>query len=247
MKISVITVCYNSSSTIEATIRSVVEQDYPVVEYIVVDGKSTDKTLEIVNKYSNKISKIVSEKDEGLYFAINKGIALAKGDVIGILHADDFFTNSHVLSKVMEAFINYKPDTVYGDLQYVDRTDTSKVIRKWNSGQYSDGLFLKGWMPPHPSFFVRKSVYEKYGSFNTTLRSAADYEMMLRLLHRFKVSTYYIPEVLVKMRVGGKSNVSLANRIKANREDKKAWLINNLKPGLFTLIRKPLSKLSQFF
>jgi glycosyltransferase len=247
MKISVITVCYNSSSTIEATIQSVISQNYSDIEYIIVDGKSTDSTLEIVTKYNNKISKIISEKDEGLYFAINKGISVAKGDVIAILHADDFYTDEHVLSKVMNAFSEKNCETIYGDLQYVDRVNTNKIIRNWTSGEYSDGLFRKGWMPPHPAFFVKKSCYDKFGLFNTSLRSAADYEIMLRLLHRYKVSTYYIPKVLVKMRVGGKSNVSIANRVKANREDKKAWIINGLKPGLFTFIRKPLSKLSQFF
>jgi len=247
MKVSIITVCYNSASTIEATIKSVLSQDYKNIEYIIVDGLSKDNTLQVVERYGSRISKIISEKDDGIYFAINKGIALATGEIIGILHADDFYTDDKVISKVVKAFREKNTDTVYGDLQYVDREDTSKVKRHWSSGEYAHGLFFKGWMPPHPSFFVLKKCYDKFGVFNTTLRSAADYEMMLRLLHRYKCSTAYIPEVLVKMRVGGKSNVSLSNRIKANREDKKAWLLNGLKPGMFTLIRKPLSKLGQFF
>ena len=247
LKISVITVCYNSASTIEATIQSVVAQDYDNTEYIIVDGKSTDETLSIVNKYASKISKIISEKDDGIYFAINKGIAAASGDVIAILHADDFYTGSHVLSTVMKEMQSKNTDALYGDLQYVERENSEKVTRHWISGDYTAGLFLKGWMPPHPSFFVRKSCYDKFGVFNTTLRSAADYEMMLRLLHKHNCSTTYIPEVLVKMRVGGKSNVTLMNRIKANREDKKAWAINGLQPGMFTFIRKPLSKIGQFF
>ena len=151
-----------------------------------------------------------------------------------------------ITSPVAAMFEKNNVDTVYGDLQYVERENTNNVKRHWISGVYSDGLFLKGWMPPHPSFFVRKSCYDKFGSFNTTLRSAADYEMMLRLLHKNKCSTVYLPEVLVKMRVGGKSNVSLMNRIKANREDKKAWILNGLKPDLLTFIRKPLSKIGQF-
>ncbi|MCW3102600.1 MAG: hypothetical protein JWO09_1040 [Bacteroidetes bacterium] len=247
MKVSIITVCYNSASTIESTILSVLSQDHKDIEYIIVDGLSKDNTLQVAEKYSSRISKIISEKDDGIYFAINKGIALATGEIIGILHADDFYTDDKVISKIVKAFSEQKTDTVYGDLQYVDREDTSKVKRHWSSGGYTHGLFFKGWMPPHPSFFVLKKCYDKFGVFNTTLRSAADYEMMLRLLHRYKCSTTYIPEVLVKMRVGGKSNVSLSNRIKANREDKKAWLLNGLKPGMFTLIRKPLSKLGQFF
>lgn len=246
MKVSIITVCFNSASTIESTIQSVVEQNYHDIEFIIVDGKSTDSTLQIVEKYKSKISKFISEKDQGIYFAINKGISMSTGDIIGILHADDFYINKNIISTVVKSFSKNNSDTVYGDLQYVDRIQSDKIIRNWKSGEYSDGLFEKGWMPPHPTFFVKKICYDKFGSFNTTLKSAADYEMMLRLLHKHKCSTTYVPEVLVKMRVGGKSNLSLANRIKANREDKKAWMLNGLKPGLFTFIRKPLSKLGQF-
>ena len=247
LKLSIITVCYNSAETIESTIQSVLEQDYGNVEYIIIDGKSTDTTLQIIDKYKLQLSKLISEKDEGIYFAINKGIALASGEIIAILHADDFYSNSHVIAKVVKTFEEQNVDTIYGDLQYVDRVDTSIVKRNWRSGEYKDGLFLKGWMPPHPAFFVRKTCYEKYGKFNTMLRSAADYELMLRFLHKYKCSTAYIPEVLVKMRIGGKSNVSILNRIKANREDKKAWFMNDLKPGIFTLLLKPFSKLGQFF
>jgi glycosyltransferase len=246
-KVSIITVCYNSEDTIEDTIKSVISQEYPDLEYIIVDGLSTDTTLSVINKYKDSIVKIVSEKDNGLYDAINKGIALATGEIIGILHADDFYFNSSVIRKVAEAFYKEKVDTVYGDLQYVQRNDVNIVTRSWKSGIYRHGMFYKGWMPPHPSFFVLKECYQKYGLFNTSLRSAADYEMMLRLLHKHKCTTYYLPEVLVKMRVGGKSNISIANRIRANREDKRAWIINGLKPGMFTFIRKPLSKLGQFF
>ncbi len=246
MKVSIITVSYNNSATIERTIQSVISQDHSDIEYIIVDGKSTDDTLQIVSKYKDKISKIISEKDDGIYYAINKGIAIATGDVIALLHADDFYTDSSVITNVVKTFEEHKVDTVYGDLQYVDRKNTEKVVRHWQSGKYSDGLFYKGWMPPHPAFFVRRSCYENYGQYNTSLISAADYEMMLRLVHRYKCTTAYIPKVLVKMRLGGKSNLSLMNRIKANREDKSAWLMNGLKPGLFTLLRKPLSKLGQF-
>ncbi len=246
LKISIITVCYNSADTIEKTIQSVIEQDYKEIEYIIVDGKSTDETLAIIEKYKDRIKKIISEKDEGIYFAINKGIALASGEVIAILHADDFYANSKVISSIVKAFEAKEVDTVYGDLQYVNRADTSKLIRNWKSGEYKEGCFIKGWMPPHPSFFVRSYCYDRYGTFNTSLKSAADYEMMLRLIEKQKCSIAYIPEVLVKMRVGGKSNVSLLNRLRANREDKKAWLINGLKPGMFTFILKPLSKAGQF-
>lgn len=247
MKVSVITVCYNSASTIEATIRSVISQSHESIEYIVVDGKSEDNTLGIVKQFSQHIYKIISEKDEGIYFAINKGIAAATGDVVAILHADDFYANTQVIADVVFAFNKEHADAVYGDLEYVDRNDIKKVTRTWISGNYTPGLFKKGWMPPHPSFFVKRSCYEKFGVFNTTLHSAADYELMLRFIHKHNCTVTYLPRVLVKMRVGGKSNVSFWNRFKANREDKKAWKINGLKPGLFTFIRKPLSKISQFF
>lgn len=247
LRVSIITVCYNSSETIESTIQSVISQDYSNIEYIIVDGKSTDNTLQIIEKYRSKISKIISEQDDGIYYALNKGIEAATGDIIALLHSDDFYSSPQIISKVVKLFIEQNIDTVYGDLQYVDRTEISKIKRNWKSGEYKEGLFLKGWMPPHPAFFVRTSCYEKYGAFNTSLRSASDYELMLRLLHKYKCSTAYIPEVLVKMRVGGKSNVTLINRIKANREDKKAWLLNGLKPGMFTLLLKPFSKLGQFF
>lgn len=247
MKVSIITVCYNSSETIESTIQSVVSQNYTNIEYIIVDGLSTDDTLKIVDRYKNSIAKIISEKDKGIYDAINKGIAKATGDIIAILHADDFYTNADVISTIVDSFNKQNVDTVYGDLQYVDRIDTTIVKRNWISGAYQKENFLKGWMPPHPAFFARKQCYEKFGNFNTDLKSAADYELMLRFLYKNNCSVSYIPKVLVKMRVGGKSNVSLMNRIKANREDKKAWEMNGLSPSMFTFIRKPLSKLGQFF
>lgn len=245
-KVSIITVCFNSATTIEGTLKSVISQDYSNIEYIIIDGHSTDDTLKIIDQYKQKISTLVTEKDEGIYFALNKGIALATGDVIGILHADDFYPDTAIVSKVVQAFTAQSVDTLYGDLQYVERHESSKVVRHWKAGNYNRDLFLKGWMPPHPSFFVKRNCYEKYGAFNTLLKSSADYELMLRFLYKHHCSTFYIPEVLVKMRVGGQSNKSLANRIQANREDKKAWKLNGLDPHLLTFIRKPLSKLKQF-
>lgn len=247
IKISIITVCYNSASTIEETIKSIISQDYGNIEYIVIDGGSTDATLSIVNQYKEKISVLISEKDEGIYFAINKGISRATGEVIGILHADDFYPDIRVISKVMNAFQNSSVDTVYGDLQYVNRSQPTRIVRNWEAGIFNTDLFLKGWMPPHPSFFVRKNCYTLYGSYNTLLKSSADYELMLRLLYKQKCSAVYINEVLVKMRTGGQSNKSIVNRLQANMEDKKAWKLNGLDPKLLTFIRKPLSKLKQYF
>jgi glycosyltransferase involved in cell wall biosynthesis len=246
MKVSIITVSYNSAETIEETIQSVTMQDYTNIEYIIVDGKSTDQTMEIVKKYNAKIAKVVSEKDKGIYDALNKGVSLATGDIIGFLHADDLYANNHVISDVVAQFIQSKADGVYADLNYVDRNNTAKIIRKWRSGQYKDGMFLKGWMPPHPTFFVKRSCYDRLGVFNLQLRSSADYELMLRFIHVNKIALSYLPKMIVNMRAGGQSNVSLLNRLKGNKEDHMAWELNGLKPGLFTLIRKPLSKLLQY-
>lgn len=247
MKVSIITVCYNSASTLEDTLRSVLEQDYADVEYIVVDGGSTDGTLSLIEKYKGRISKIISEKDQGLYFALNKGIALATGEVVGILHSDDLYAHPAVVSRVVKEFEAKKTDSVYADLQYVSRNNMQKVIRHWKSAPYNAALFLKGWMPPHPTFFVKRKCYAAFGSFNTQFKFAADYELMLRFLYKHKISASYIPEVLVKMRTGGKSNATIRNRVQANREDRLAWKVNGLKAGNLTLLLKPLSKLQQYF
>jgi glycosyltransferase involved in cell wall biosynthesis len=247
MKISVITACYNSAETIADTLKSVTEQSYPDIEYILIDGASTDNTLSIAEQYKNRITRIESGRDGGIYFALNKGLSLATGDIIAFLHADDVYAHKDVLAHVAAEFKRSGADSLYGDLNYVDRNDLSKVIRRWVSGSYSKNLFRKGWMPPHPSFFLRRTCYEKHGNFNTGFKTAADYELMLRMLHVKKVSVTYLPEVLVLMRTGGVSNASFGNRIRANREDRKAWQVNGIKPALLTLIRKPLSKLKQFF
>ncbi len=245
-KISIITVTYNSAQTLEQTIQSVLSQDYPNLEYIIVDGKSTDDTLTVIEKYKDKIAHFISEKDDGLYHAINKGINLATGDIVGILHADDFYTKNDVLTGIAQTFKMNAADAVYADLYYVDKNNTDKIIRTWKSGSFSPNKFLWGWMPPHPTFFVKKDIYNKYGVFNTTLRSAADYEIMLRLLYKHKIKAAYLPEFIVKMRVGGQSNASLQNRVKANNEDRMAWKLNEIKPYFFTLTIKPLRKLTQF-
>lgn len=247
LKISIITITYNSEDTIEQTLQSVIEQSYPNIEYIVVDGKSNDNTLKILETYKSHIQVLLSEKDSGLYDALNKGIALASGDVIGFLHSDDFYVNNAVIQKYADTFLAGDYDAVYSDLFYVDKTDSNKIIRKWKSGLYKKGMFLNGWMPPHPTFFVKKKVYEAYGHFNLDFKTAADYELMLRFIHKHRIRLGYLPEFTVNMRVGGKSNVSLKNRIIANLEDRRAWKINGLTPRFYTLYVKPLRKILQFF
>ena len=246
MKISIITITYNSAVTLEQTILSVINQTYKDIEYIIVDGKSTDKSLQIAEKYKNKISKIHSEKDEGLYDALNKGIDLASGDVIGILHSDDFYIHNKVIEKYVDTFAKNMCDAVYSDLFYVDKNNTNKIIRKWKSGEYKENAFLNGWMPPHPTFFVKKEMYERFGKFTSDFKTAADYEFMLRLIHKHKIKIAYLPEFTVKMRTGGKSNITLQSRLNANDEDRKAWEINGIKPRFYTLYLKPLRKIFQF-
>ena len=248
MKISIITITYNSENTIEDTLQSVISQDFPDIEYIIIDGKSKDATLSIVNKYSKYIEKVVSEKDKGLYDALNKGIKLATGDVIGMLHSDDVYANNSVISKIARQFaMDPEVEGVYADLVFVDRNNTDKVLRTWKAGEYEPGSFIKGWMPPHPTFFVKKSVYDRLGGFNLDLKLSADYELMLRLIHKNNIRISYLPETIVKMRMGGISNTSFFVKLKANMEDKMAWRINDLKPGIFTTFRKPLKKLMQYF
>lgn len=245
MKVTIITATYNSSATIEDTLQSVASQDYPMVEHVIVDGLSKDDTLDRVKRYPH-VARVVSEKDKGIYDAMNKGISMATGDVIGILNSDDFYASDAVLTKVMDTFQRTGCDALYGDLVYVDKDQTDRVVRYWKSGEYQDNAFKWGWMPPHPTFFVRRSLYEKHGLFNLEMKTAADYELMLRIIHKGKTRVAYIPEIMVKMRTGGASNQSLMNRIKANADDAKAWAINGVRPFWFTLYLKPIRKITQY-
>ncbi len=217
MKISIITVCFNSAKTIMDTIHSVANQDYTDIEHIVVDGGSTDGTVEIISKASS-IARFVSEPDEGIYDAMNKGISMANGDIVGILNADDFYNSNHVLSSIAKVFENSSIDACYADLVYVDQNDTDKVVRYWKSSSFKQGLFLKGWMPPHPTFFCKKSVYEKYGVFNLDYKIAADVEILFRFIEQVGIKTGYLPELLVRMRMGGTTNKSISNILIQNRE-----------------------------
>lgn len=247
MKVSIITAVFNNKTHLEDCTKSVFSQTHQDIEYIIIDGGSTDGTVEIIKKYENKISKWLSEPDKGIYDGLNKGIRLATGDIIGFLHADDVYAHDKVIETVVSNMKKYNVDSSYGDLLYVDKNNTDKIIRYWKSQPYRDGLFKKGWMPPHPTFFVKREIYEKYGYFNTDFKIASDYELMLRFLHKYKISTYYIPEVLIKMRLGGASNKSLKNLITKTTEDYRAWKVNNLKRSFYTIPSKNLSKIPQFF
>jgi len=244
--LSIITVVLNCAATVRDCIESVRGQGIPV-EHIVVDGGSTDGTHEVIERYRSGIARVITGPDHGIYDAMNKGILAANGDVVGLLNADDFYAHGAVLGNVAEHFSDEDIDSCYGDLDYVDATETKRVVRSWRAETFGVNLFYRGWMPPHPTFFVRRSVYEKHGLFNLSLGSSADYELMLRLLVRHRITTRYIPETLVKMRVGGMSNASIANRLRANRMDRKAWQVNGLRPHPWTMFLKPISKIPQYW
>ncbi len=245
MKISVITVCRNSAHTIRDTLASVRSQSHPDVEHILVDGASTDNTPAVIREFEH-VARLISEPDQGLFDAMNKGIRIATGAVVGILNADDFYPHPGVLARVAAAFEQQEIEAVYGDLRYVHPEATGRTVRFWRSGPFHPELFRYGWMPPHPTFFVRRNLYENLGGYDTRLRSAADYELMLRFLYKFRISVWYLPEVLVHMRTGGLSNRSLRNRWHANREDRSAWAMNGLQPAFYTLWLKPLRKIPQY-
>jgi len=245
MKISIITVCYNSASTIRDTFESVLNQTYSDIDYVVVDGNSGDETVLIIKEYEHKFNgrmRWISEPDNGLYDAMNKGIQIANGEIIGILNSDDYYASYNVLELVVKTFTEKNVDSCYGDLMYLKN---NRPYRYWKSGIYK--TFKLGWMPPHPSFFVKKNIYERYGLFRLDCGIGADYELMLRLLEVHNISTIWLKKVMVYMTAGGKSNNGFYSRIKGILDDKIAWEVNNIKPYIFTLLLKRLYKIPQFF
>ena len=247
MTISIITVCYNSSKTLSRTIESVLNQNGVHLEYLIIDGASSDNTVKIAESYKRSFSQkgisyiINSEPDKGIYDAMNKGIQLASGDVIGILNSDDYYVDAEVLSSVINCFEQNKTDSIYGNLLYVKN---GKPYRYWKSGKQKS--FLSGWMPPHPSFFVKKSIYEKYGVFRLDCGINADYEIMLRFLEVNKISTFWLNKICTYMEAGGTSNNGLTSRIEGMNNDRIAWEKNNMKPELLTILCKKLRKIPQF-
>lgn len=245
MKVSIVTVTYNSARTIKDTVLSIKHQTYKNIEHIIVDGCSTDNTLNLAVHFGHN-GPSLCEDDKGIFDAMNKGVKMATGEIVGILNSDDFYPDSGVIEKVVKAFNNGHCDAVYGDLVYVDSFQIKKVIRNWIAGEYTKKLFYKGWMPPHPTFFVRKEVYEKYGLFNLDFKSSSDYELLLRFILLKNIRVKYLPGVLVYMRAGGNSNKSIKNRIAAHLEDYRAWRVNGISPKWYTLALKPLRKLKQY-
>lgn len=246
MKISVVTAVYNRADTVGAAMASVQAQTHDAVEHVVQDGGSKDGTIDIVRAKANEQTVVVSERDHGIYDAINRGIANASGDVIGLMHSDDFFAGDRVLEQVAKALADPAIDGVYGDLQYVASDDPARVIRHWKSGEYTPAKLRQGWMPPHPTLYLRREVFDAHGLYDTSLQIAADYDAMLRYLVKGQVRLAYIPQVLVKMRVGGESNRSLERIIRKSREDLTAIRRNGV-GGAGVLIQKNLRKVGQFF
>lgn len=245
LKISVITAVFNRVHTIGQALTSVQSQTWPDVEHVVIDGASSDGTLAVLQAHKNRIAVLISEKDAGIYHALNKGLAQATGDVIGLMHSDDFFADERVLEKVAAAFSDPAVDGVYADLDYVAKNETGRIVRRWHSGKYDPEKLAWGWMPPHPTLYLRRSVIDQWGGFDTSFRIAADYDAMLRYLAKGRIRLTYIPEVLMKMRVGGESNRSLTHVIRKSREDYRALRKNGV-GGLGALAWKNISKLGQF-
>jgi glycosyltransferase involved in cell wall biosynthesis len=246
MKISIITVSYNSERTIEDTLESVTNQTYKEIEHIIIDGKSKDNTLKIVSKFNHNIV-IVSEPDKGIYDAMNKGIKIASGDIIGILNSDDLYFDNTILKKIVDEFtLDNKLDVLYGNLLYVKENDISKIVRKWISCDYYNRYFESGNVPPHPTLFLRKNVYNDVGLFDLQFKLASDYELMLRIFKKHSFKTKYLNEFIVKMRLGGATNKNFKNIYLGNVEILNSWIINDLSIPILLLPKKIIKRLFQF-
>lgn len=243
MKISVITVCYNSAATLADAIDSVLSQTYPDIEYIIIDGASKDNTMDIVRSYGARIAKVVSEKDRGIYDAMNKGIAAATGDVICFLNSDDLYADSHALSHVAEAMKDETLDALLGDVAFIKLDDPTKIIRRYRSDRFTPARLAWGWMPAHPAMFIRSRIYRKYGGFRTDLRIAGDFDFIARAFGKGEVSYRHVPEIFVKMRAGGVSTSGWRSKVLLNKEVLKACRDNGIRTNIFMILSKYPAKL----
>lgn len=246
MKVSIITVSCNSVDTIEDTILSVSSQSYPEIEHIIIDGASTDGTTDIINNHKAKITYFISEPDMGIYDAMNKGIARANGDLVGILNADDLYYDCNVIASIVAEFKKTNTDSIFADLVYVKKNDTSKVVRYYRSKNFKPYRFAFGWMPAHPTFFAKKEVYQRYGVYRTDYKIAADYELLVRFIATHKISYSYMPKILVRMRMGGVSTRSLKNTWTLNREIIRACKDNGISTNILKVLTKYPAKLLEF-
>ena len=247
MKISIITVVYNNEKTIKDAMQSVLGQSYRDIEYVIIDGGSRDNTVNFINEYKEKIGYFISEKDNGLYDAMNKGIKACTGDVIGILNSDDLYQDLDVIIDVMQQFNNDpKLDILYGDLVYVKSDDTNKIVRNWKSKGYYEQFFENANVPPHPALFVKSKVYNESGLFDLQYKLAADYELMLRMFKKHKFNSKYFNRLIIKMRLGGATNQSFSNIVNQNKEILKSWKNNGLNAPFYLMPLRIFKRLSQF-
>jgi glycosyltransferase involved in cell wall biosynthesis len=242
MKVTIITAVYNGAEHIQSCIESVLSQNHPDIEYIIVDGASKDNTLEIVKSYGNKISQIISEPDNGMYDAMNKGLRIATGDIIGILNADDFYIDNTIISQIVAEFEKTKADSVYADIAFVAKDNLSKVLRYYSSASFRPWKFRFGYMPAHPSFFLKRNIYEKYGYFKTNYKLCADFDLIVRLYSTHKISFSYFPKMVVKMRMGGKSNQSIGNIMLLNKEILRGCHENGIRSNIIFIYLKYFTK-----
>jgi glycosyltransferase involved in cell wall biosynthesis len=247
VKISIITATFNSEQFLSDCIKSVNNQTFNDIEHIFIDGASADKTLELIKSLSNRDKIVVSEPDNGIYDAMNKGISKATGEIISILNSDDLYIDDFVIERVMDVFRSTDCDCVYADLLYVDKSDTNKIVRYWKTREYVPGSFKNGWHPAHPSLFLKRKVYSQYGDFDLSYKLAADFEFMLRIIEKYRISSIYLPLPLVKMRLGGATNKNFKNIYYQNIECIRAFTKNGLKAGLFYPFFRLIPKLKQYF
>ena len=247
MKISIVTVAYNSAATITDTLKSVIAQTHDDIEHIVIDGGSTDATLALVKAHGMRVSHLVSEPDSGIYDAMNKGLALATGEAVGFLNSDDVYADTHVVERIARALHAPGVDACYGDLVFVDPENMERVVRYWKSGPYRKGACARGWMPPHPTFYAQRRAYEQHGGFDVSFRMAADFEMSLRLLDIAGLHAVHIPQVLVRMRMGGASTRGLASVVRNNRETSRACVKHGLPGGVRFVTGRVFAKVPELF